>query len=472
MRASLHYPSAFDALEYDADSAQRGEASPSAALRERLSQTRARIARAHVANAPQIDVDWDPDEPPTRVYQGQALLSPRALARGAARREDPNPLTSYAFEQFRARVTQRPAARPHARVAHTHAAPEHAARPHARVAHTHVAPEHAAPEHAAPVRATPEHAAPVHAARPHARVEHTQAEPMRATPAHAAPMGAAPAHTTPMRAAPAHTTPAHTTPARATPREVSVTQRATAQLPKAAPISVPMAVPTQYIPVPEEQQHTLPPLASRVLREATLMGERIGKLYEGLDRSDTALRRRVAYCSLALLVIAASSRMLFGGHSSAASEPPAPAKQTAIPLSANVAISSDPPGAQIILNGRASSHVTPTKLTDLAPGRYMIGLKLAGYAEAKEALRVPGDALVSIKLAALDEPRFAPEKTEERATLTRAEQRAQARELARERRAAARAAKVLLRYRARMGLPPDPVAQELVEAYGPTQSAE
>jgi hypothetical protein len=143
-----------------------------------------------------------------------------------------------------------------------------------------------------------------------------------------------------------------------------------------------------------------------------------------------------------------------------------------VPRRVHVAISSDPPGAQIILNGRASSQVTPAKLTDLTPGRHMIGLKLAGYADAKEALHVPGDALVSIKLASLSEPRFAPENTAERSALTRAEQRAQARELARERRAAARAAKVLMRYRARMGLPPDPVAQELVEAYGPTQIAE
>lgn len=344
---------------------------PAAALRERLSQTRARIAQGHTTSSHQIDVDWDPDEPPTRVYQGQSLISPRALRASAARVE--NPLTAYAFAQFRARVSQRPA---------------------------------------------PAVVAPAARVRPR--------------------------------------------------RDLSVTQRATAQLPKVEPAA-------HVAPVQERQ--TLPPLASRVLHEVTVVGERIGKLYEGFDRSDAALRRRVAYCSLALLVIAASSRMLFGGdsgHSGAApvQEQPPSAKQTALPRLANVAISSDPPGAQIILNGRASSQVTPAKLTDLAPGRHMIGLKLAGYADAKEALHVPGDALVSIKLASLSEPRFAPEKSDERTTLTRAEQRAQARELARERRAAARAAKVLMRYRARMGLPPDPVAQELVEAYGPTQSAE
>jgi hypothetical protein len=241
-------------------------------------------------------------------------------------------------------------------------------------------------------------------------------------------------------------------------------QRATAQVP-----------PAEHIAALQERQ-TMPPLAGRMLGEICGIRARLGELYHGLDRSDAALRRRVAYCSLALLVIAAASRMLFGGHSDApapAAEPNEPPAVAAAPAlrTAAVAISSDPPGAQIFLNGRLSSQVTPAKLTDLAPGRHVIGLKLAGYADAKESLHVPGDALVSIKLAALNEPRFAPEKTEER-VLTRAEQRARARELARERRAAARAAKVLLRYRARLGLPPDPVAQELVEAYGPTQSAE
>lgn len=334
------------------------ETSPSAVLRERLTQTRARIERAHATKPPQIDVDWDPEEPPTRIYQGETLV-PRARPR----REE-HPLTAYAFAQFRARVTQRP-----------------------------------------PASVQP--------------------------PASAA---------------------------------LSVSQRATQLLPEAPRI----AEPEPHIPALQEQHQTSPPFARRVLKEATLMGERLGKLYERLDRSDAALRRRVVYCSVALLVIAAGSRMLFGAHSDVGSAPPPPSTQTAAPQRANIAISSDPPGAQIFLNGEASSHVTPTELTDLAPGRHLIGLKLAGYADAKEVLHVPGDALVSIKLASLDEPRFAPELPEARTPLTRAEQRAQARE----RRAAARAAKVLLRYRARMGLPPDPVAQELVEAYGPTQSAE
>lgn len=405
----------------------------SSALRERLTQTRARIAQAHVAQ-PQIDVDWNPDELPTRVYQGQPLLSPRALSRRAVPAEpQANPLTAYALAQFRARVSQRPAPAP---------------------------------------------------ARP-------------------------------------------ALPRKEAARELSLTQHATAQLPQIAHAE-PSAEPPNHIAAQHERQ-TLPPFAGRVLREVSGVGARIGKLHPWLDHSDAALRRRVAYCSLALLVIAASSRMLFGGHSGArviltlspadaqvsldASKLPGSAarrviegvapgehalsiersgfvtqrhtltlapdeeekqlsfKLTAVPRNANVAISSDPPGAQIFLDGRQSSQVTPAKLTDLPPGRHLIGLKLDGYADAKEALHVPGDALVSIKLASLNEPRFAPEKPGE-ATLTRAEQRAKARELARERRAAVRAAKVLLRYRARMGLPPDPVAQELVDSYGPAPSAE
>jgi hypothetical protein len=294
-----------------------------------LSQTRARIARAHAERPPQINVDWDADEPPTRLYRGESLPLPRAS---------------------------------------------------------------------------------------HARAHAEQA------------------HTAQLRG-------------RALPHNDSLPQ----------PLATPSSLERSY----------------QALRA------RLNQLYAGIDRSDSTLRRRVAYCSLGLLVISASSRMLFAGHANSSelvatdvnharssNGRPTPALQ-----SASVSINSEPPGALISVNGQAGKLVTPAKLTDLAPGRYTIGLKLAGYADTKESLSLPADALVSITLASLTQPRFAPEQSEQR-TLSRAEVRAQARELARERRAAARAAKVLVRYRARMGLPPDPVAQELVDAYGPAQSAE
>jgi hypothetical protein len=273
-----------------------------------------------------------------------------------------------------------------------------------------------------------------------------------------------------------------------------------------------------------------PSLAPRTGRERGSLWARLSQQL-GRDRSDAGLRTRMAYCALALLVVAASSRMLFGGHTGArvllrlvpadarvsldgqalsgATNPHvlkgiAPGEHELLvekagfvaqrhkltlaagelerPLTltlklapalhnADVSISSDPPGALIFLNGQTSSLVTPAKLTALAPGRHLISLKLAGYADAKEALSLPHDALVSIKLLSLSEPRFVEDQAGSRSP-TRAEQRAQARALARERRVAARAAKVLLRYRARMGLPPDPVAQELVDAYAPVQAAE
>jgi hypothetical protein len=251
---------------------------------------------------------------------------------------------------------------------------------------------------------------------------------------------------------------------------------------------VPVATPAQAAP----REFFLPPSAASTFQEqlstqrerltqtltstVNTLRDQLGQLYANVDRSDAALRKRVAYCSLGLLIVAALSRIVFAGATSEAgaseSSQAAATHQPAPLQKASMSISSDPPGALITLDGQTGNQATPIKLTDLAPGRHTVSLKLAGYAETKEAVNLPADALVSIKLASLSEPRFAPEPVPPRTTLSRAEQRAQARELARERRAAARAAKVLVRYRARMGLPPDPVAQELVDAYGPSTSAE
>jgi hypothetical protein len=225
---------------------------------------------------------------------------------------------------------------------------------------------------------------------------------------------------------------------------------------------------------------TLPALALWLRRETSALRARLSQLYAASDHTDAALRKRVAYGSLVVLLVAAVSGMLLANQVDTRELVSSEASQARItpdgqlmpvPQSASVSISSDPAGALIFLNGQASNQVTPAKLTELPPGRHVIGLKLAGYAETKEALQLPADALVSIKLAALNGPRFVDQPTAQHGT-SRSELRAQARELARERRAAARAAKVLVRYRARMGLPPDPVAQELVDAFGPTQSAE
>jgi hypothetical protein len=352
-----------------------------------LSQTRARIARAHAERPPQINLDWDAEEPLTRVYQGEKLPLPRST-------NTPEPDYADPPEQ------------------HAHPAPaEHTNDAWYSDLHAHSAPAGARPPGAERGRARAEQALTAHVHVPVA----TQSQPAQILAPHAAE-----------------------------PPPTAATQR---------------------------QRPTL-----AVTSTVNTVRERLGDAYAGIDRSDAALRKRVTYCSLALLVVAAVSRIVFAGATSeagASESSQAAASSAPVLQNASVSISSDPPGARITVDGQTSNQTTPAKLTELPPGRHTISLELAGYADTHEALSLPADALVSIKLAALDEPRFAPEPAEQRNTnLSRAEQRAQARELARERRAAARAAKVLLRYRARMGLPPDPVAQELVDAYGPAASAE
>jgi hypothetical protein len=289
-------------------------------------------------------------------------------------------------------------------------------------------------------------------------------------------------------------------------------------------------VPARGRQAPAAVQTPVAPPKPRAASYLTLLQRELRVLGARIERTDARLRRRIVYSAAALGVIAAISRMLFGTHEGARvlvtttpadasvsldgkpvpgadnphvldtvapgehvlaiekpgfvtqrhkltlaageHEHPLTLKLTPLLQKVSVSVSSDPAGARIVLDGQDTGRTTPADLSELAPGRHEVTLQLAGYAETKEALVLPQDALLSIKLASLAEPVFAPAQAEARLQPSRAEQRAQARELARERRAAAKAAKVLLRYRARMGLPPDPVAQELVDAYGPAQSAE
>ena len=478
------------------------------ALRERLSQTRARIARAHAERPPQINLDWDAEEPLTRVYQGEKLPHPRSTYTREPSFESQHAQatsTEYA-PSIHANADDHPFPRPaaadhasepwysdlRAHAAVTNHAPAKAQPPdapgvftrdHADAAiaaqRAHTTPtEHARATHAAIAAqhayATPSHIErTAHAERP-AQQPHSKRNDQERVESSDAPSARADARS--------FTRAPHTHAAQPNRTRTRAEQALTAR------VHVPVAKQTSSFAHEIPRESFLPPsaasdhiathtarLTQAVTSTVNTLRERLGDAYANIDRSDTALRKRVTYCSLGLLIVAALSRIAFpGAASEAASNETSQAAATNAPAlqNASVSISSDPPGALITLDGQTSHQATPTKLTELAPGRHTITLKLAGYAETKEALNLPADALVSIKLAALDEPRFTPEPAEQRSTLSRAEQRAQARELARERRAAARAAKVLLRYRARMGLPPDPVAQELVDAYGPTSSAE
>jgi hypothetical protein len=133
----------------------------------------------------------------------------------------------------------------------------------------------------------------------------------------------------------------------------------------------------------------------------------------------------------------------------------------ALPSHADLSVSSEPNGARILLDGQPTDKATPATLSALAVGRHVIALALDGHSATEEAVQLPEDARVSFVLTATS-----AQATNAGATTTGTTTRAEARAQARERRAAVRAAKVMLRYRARMGLPPDPVAQELVERYG------
>ena len=57
-------------------------------------------------------------------------------------------------------------------------------------------------------------------------------------------------------------------------------------------------------------------------RVADGLRERLGEVYAGIDRSDAALRKRVTYCSLGLLIVAALSRIAFTGAASDAGASP------------------------------------------------------------------------------------------------------------------------------------------------------
>jgi hypothetical protein len=198
---------------------------------------------------------------------------------------------------------------------------------------------------------------------------------------------------------------------------------------------------------------TRAPLGTLFLREVSAVAEHLQGLYGRIDHSERALRNRVAICSGGLLLAAALSSLF--SHEQTDPQPTAAVVTAPLPRTASVSVSSDPAGAQIFLDGRASGKVTPASLGELTAGKHRIGLQLAGYSEATEALRLPEDALLSIKLSPLNAPRVAPQAVENQPE-TRAEARARARALARERRAAARAARVISRYRARMGLPAEP----------------
>jgi len=119
---------------------------------------------------------------------------------------------------------------------------------------------------------------------------------------------------------------------------------------------------------------------------------------------------------------------------------------------ATLSVSSSPPGAEILVDGRPVGLTTPAAVSELNLGQHSIALRLEGYAEGEQSVRVPEDALVSITLVKTGDGRAAAG----RALSPEA--------AAKQHRAEIRAARVLARYRERMGLPPDPATQALLES--------
>lgn len=122
---------------------------------------------------------------------------------------------------------------------------------------------------------------------------------------------------------------------------------------------------------------------------------------------------------------------------------------------ASLAVSSTPAGAEIFVDGRSVGSSTPATVNELNRGQHAISLKLDGYVEAEQAVRVPEDAAVSITLVKNGEVGLVGLDGAARS-------RGGSREAVRQRRAEIKAARVLARYRERMGLPPDPATQALL----------
>jgi len=67
--------------------------------------------------------------------------------------------------------------------------------------------------------------------------------------------------------------------------------------------------------------------------------------------------------------------------------------------SAKLAVSSNPTGAVIVVDGHETNLITPAVLSELSLGRHTVTLKREGYVDAEQTVRVPQDAMVSITLA-------------------------------------------------------------------------
>lgn len=425
--------------------------SHTAALRERLSQTRARIARAHSQPPPQIRVDWDVEEPPTRLYEGEPLASPAAPRASTPPVDDEAPAPpEHSPAPLPPRAPAPPElAPPDAWGAHPPTVAERAPAFTPRGDNAHRVP--AVPEQAVGMVADNQVYAGLQASTPpvSARLD---------PPPPAAAVAGWPKHASPDAAG-----------ARARLGALQARwMRLDPVVRRSAGVGVGLlvlvAIAALWLrdaPTPSVRVDTTPNDA-----RVTLDGQALSGAASPFTKRDlTPGEHELVIEKAGFVTQRRKLSVREGANPQQLSITLAP-----LPEKADVSISSVPAGATIFIDGRATGRVTPATLRALDLGRHLVSVKLDGYEHAQTALQLPADARLSFTLASQTREPVVESGADDQGP-SRAEARAQARELARERRAAARAAKVLLRYRARMGLPPDPVAQELVDNYGSVHSA-
>jgi serine/threonine-protein kinase len=142
----------------------------------------------------------------------------------------------------------------------------------------------------------------------------------------------------------------------------------------------PFVSPLEALVEPEATPHTvetqdlksIPPPPSRVPRAAIALLAGLGLV-------------------IALAVLRTRSGTPDGPSSSSLPAAPAPTR-------AALQVSSDPPGAQVFLDGQARG-ATPLHLADLEPRRYALRLAKAGYAPAELSLELPAGAPVPLSFS-------------------------------------------------------------------------
>lgn len=104
-----------------------------------------------------------------------------------------------------------------------------------------------------------------------------------------------------------------------------------------------------------------------------------------------------------------------------AAMPAAAATETPAATTGTIALSSDPAGATVVVDGESSGAVTPTELT-LAPGDHEISLALSGYDLSTQTVTVTAGARSEVSVPLTVTPEAEPMEEEEEAEEAAAEE--------------------------------------------------